>query len=45
MPRWRHHGARPHNAQIPAEMEANKFALEEPTSRTVEVLQFCSWSA
>ena len=29
----------------PAEMEANRFASEEPTMRTVDVLQFCSWSA
>ncbi len=30
---------------MPAEIEANRFACEEPTSRTVEVEQFCSWSA
>lgn len=27
------------------EIEANMFACEEPTRRTVEVEQFCSWSA
>ena len=32
-------------AQTPAAHEANRFARAEPTSRTVEVLQFCSWSA
>ena len=35
----------PHSAQMPAEIEANRFASLEPTIRTVEVLQFCSWSA
>ena len=30
---------------MPAEIEANMFACEEPTRRTVEVEQFCSWSA
>src|SRR4029079_11438574 len=35
----------PHKALIPAEIDANKFASDEPTIRTVEVLQFCSWSA
>ena len=32
----------PHKAQMPAEIEANKFASDEPTIRTVDVLQFCS---
>lgn len=27
------------------ETEANRLALLEPTRRTVEVEQFCSWSA
>ena len=35
----------PKRALIPAETEANRLACEEPTSRTVEVEQFCSWSA
>lgn len=30
---------------MPAEIEANKLAFEDPTMRTVEVEQFCSWSA
>jgi len=30
---------------MPAEMLANRFARELPTSRTVLVEQFCSWSA
>ena len=30
---------------MPAETEAKRLACEEPTSRTVEVEQFCSWSA
>jgi hypothetical protein len=30
---------------MPAETEANRLACEEPTSRTVDVEQFCSWSA
>ncbi len=30
---------------MPAEIDANRFACAEPTSRTVEVEQFCSWSA
>ncbi len=30
---------------MPAEIEANRFASLEPTIRTVDVLQFCSWSA
>src|SRR3712207_9239069 len=28
-----------------SDTEANRLACEEPTSRTVEVEQFCSWSA
>ncbi len=32
-------------AQMPAEIEANRLASLEPTIRTVDVLQFCSWSA
>ena len=32
-------------AQMPAEIEANRLASLEPTMRTVDVLQFCSWSA
>jgi len=32
----------PNNALIPAETDANKFAWLDPTSRTVEVEQFCS---
>ena len=35
----------PHKAQMPAEIDANRFASDEPTIRTVDVLQFCSWSA
>ena len=35
----------PHRAQTPAAQEANRLARAEPTTRTVEVLQFCSWSA
>ena len=31
--------------RMPAETEAKRFASEEPTRRTVEVEQFCSWSA
>jgi hypothetical protein len=30
---------------MPAETEANRFAWELPTMRTVDVEQFCSWSA
>ena len=30
---------------MPAETDANRLALDEPTSRTVDVEQFCSWSA
>ena len=40
-PPWRG----PHNAAIPADTEAYKLAWEEPTILTVEVEQFCSWSA
>jgi hypothetical protein len=29
----------------PAETEAKRLALLDPTSRTVDVEQFCSWSA
>ena len=35
----------PKSALTPAETEANRLALLEPTSRTVDVEQFCSWSA
>ena len=35
----------PAKAEIPADTESKRFALEEPTMRTVEVEQFCSWSA
>ncbi len=37
--------AGPHRQAIPAAMQANGFAPEEPASRTVEVEAFCSWSA
>ena len=30
---------------MPAEIEANRLAWLLPTMRTVEVVQFCSWSA
>ena len=30
---------------MPAAIDANRFACELPTMRTVEVEQFCSWSA
>ena len=30
---------------MPAEIEVNRFACAEPTRRTAEVEQFCSWSA
>ena len=30
---------------MPAEMAANRLAPELPTMRTVDVEQFCSWSA
>ena len=32
----------PHNAEIPAEIEGNNPAWEDPTILTVEVEQFCS---
>src|SRR5690606_19412976 len=32
----------PHKALIPDDMEAYKFALDDPTIRTVDVEQFCS---
>ncbi len=35
----------PHRAETPDEIEAKRLACEEPTTRTVEVEQFCSWSA
>ena len=35
----------PDSACTPAEMLANTLASLEPTTRTVEVEQFCSWSA
>ena len=35
----------PNRALIPAETEANRLAWDEPTMRTVDVEQFCSWSA
>ena len=35
----------PHKAQTAAAQEANRFARAEPTTRAVDVLQFCSWSA
>src|SRR2546423_4711124 len=37
--------AGPHKQAIPAAMQANGLAPEEPASRTVEVDAFCSWSA
>ena len=40
-PPWRG----PQSALMPAETAANRFTCEEPTSRTVLVEQFCSWSA
>ena len=39
-PPWR----RPQRAETPEDILANKPASEEPTKRTVEVEQFCSWS-
>ncbi len=30
---------------MPAETDTNRLACDEPTSRTVDVEQFCSWSA
>ena len=35
----------PHSALMPPEIDVNRLACEEPTNRTVEVEQFCSWSA
>src|SRR4029079_11235873 len=35
----------PHNALMPPEIDVNRFACDEPTSRTVDVEQFCAWSA
>ncbi len=35
----------PQRAQMPAAIDANRFAFELPTMRTVDVQQFCSWSA
>jgi hypothetical protein len=35
----------PHRADTPAEIDANRFDWELPTMRTVDVEQFCSWSA
>jgi len=35
----------PQRAQTPAETEAKRLAPPEATMRTVEVEQFCSWSA
>ncbi|GMA86042.1 hypothetical protein GCM10025868_12920 [Angustibacter aerolatus] len=35
----------PDRAWMPADTDANRFAWPEPTSRTVDVEQFCSWSA
>ena len=37
--------AGPHRQAIPAEMQANGLAPDEPARRTVEVEAFCSWSA
>ena len=33
---------RPQSALMPAETQANRFTIDEPTSRTVLVEQFCS---
>ena len=35
----------PHSEAMPAAMQANGLAPEEPARRTVEVEAFCSWSA
>ena len=35
---------RPHRAETPDEILAKSPASDEPTKRTVEVEQFCSWS-
>src|SRR6202000_1248754 len=37
--------AGPHRQAMPAAMQANGLAPEEPAMRTVEVDAFCSWSA
>src|ERR1700688_4396530 len=37
--------AGPHRQAIPAAMQANGLAPDEPAMRTVEVEAFCSWSA
>src|SRR5512141_3103275 len=37
--------AAPHRQAMPAEMQANGLAPEDPAKRTVEVDAFCSWSA
>ena len=37
--------AGPHRQAMPAAMQANGLAPDEPASRTVEVEAFCSWSA
>src|SRR5215468_9317889 len=37
--------AGPHRQAMPAAMQANGLAPEEPAMRTVEVEAFCSWSA
>ena len=35
----------PKRAFTPAETDAKRLACDDPTSRTVDVEQFCSWSA
>ena len=35
----------PHSARMPAAIAAYRLAPELPTMRTVDVEQFCSWSA
>ena len=35
----------PNSALTPADTDANRLAWLDPTSRTVDVEQFCSWSA
>ena len=37
--------AGPHRQAMPAAMQANGLAPDEPAMRTVEVEAFCSWSA
>src|SRR6201990_3181181 len=37
--------AGPHRQAMPAAMQANGLAPDEPAIRTVEVEAFCSWSA